>query len=135
MLRDYEKLLKAGNKAQLEKLKEKENIKGGWDDIDLEYAAGRIEGELEELYMALDCEDEYFLEEIRREAADIANFAHMIILRCDKFIKAEKKMVKTVRKCQVCGCTDNDCSRCIERTGYACYWVEDDLCSACVEDK
>ncbi|MEN6421290.1 MAG: hypothetical protein ABFD76_05025 [Smithella sp.] len=35
-------------------------------------------------------------------------------------------------KCRVCGCTDDDCSQCIERTGKPCYWVEDDLCSACV---
>lgn len=34
--------------------------------------------------------------------------------------------------CRVCGCTDLDCSGCIERTGQACYWVEEDLCSACV---
>lgn len=35
------------------------------------------------------------------------------------------------RKCRTCGCTDSDCSRCIWRTGRACHWVEDDLCSAC----
>jgi hypothetical protein len=35
------------------------------------------------------------------------------------------------RKCRVCGCTDNDCSQCIKKTGFPCYWIEDDLCSAC----
>lgn len=35
--------------------------------------------------------------------------------------------------CRVCGCTENDCSQCIEKTGDACHWVEDDLCSACVD--
>lgn len=39
-----------------------------------------------------------------------------------------------VQTCRVCGCTDEDCSRCIARTGMACDWVEDDLCSACSED-
>lgn len=34
--------------------------------------------------------------------------------------------------CRECGCTDEDCSGCIERTGVACSWVEADLCSACV---
>ena len=34
-------------------------------------------------------------------------------------------------KCRVCGCTNEDCSRCIERTGEACSWAEDDLCTAC----
>lgn len=35
--------------------------------------------------------------------------------------------------CRGCGCWDGDCSGCIERTGEPCHWVEDDLCSACVE--
>ena len=38
----------------------------------------------------------------------------------------------TVRTCRVCGCTDDDCSGCIERTGLACHWVAADLCSACL---
>jgi hypothetical protein len=33
--------------------------------------------------------------------------------------------------CRVCGCTDDDCAQCIERTGEPCYWVEFELCSAC----
>jgi hypothetical protein len=37
-----------------------------------------------------------------------------------------------VRKCRVCGCTDDDCRGCIEKTGEPCRWVEEDLCSACV---
>lgn len=37
-----------------------------------------------------------------------------------------------VRSCRACGCTDDDCSICIARTGLACHWVEDDLCSACL---
>lgn len=41
--------------------------------------------------------------------------------------------VLDVRACRVCGCTDDDCSGCIERTGSACSWVEWDLCSACDE--
>lgn len=39
-----------------------------------------------------------------------------------------------VRKCRVCGCTEEDCSQCIKKTGKACHWVEQDLCSACVEE-
>ncbi|HET6255837.1 MAG TPA: hypothetical protein VFE32_17300 [Puia sp.] len=42
--------------------------------------------------------------------------------------------VPAVRKCRVCGCTDDDCRQCIEKTGNACHWVEADLCSACVEE-
>lgn len=39
------------------------------------------------------------------------------------------------RRCRNCGCTDLDCSQCIEKTGEPCSWVEEDLCSACVEPK
>jgi len=35
------------------------------------------------------------------------------------------------RSCRVCGCTDADCSQCIQKTGKPCHWVEEDLCSAC----
>jgi hypothetical protein len=33
--------------------------------------------------------------------------------------------------CRVCKCTDDDCSRCVEKTGVPCHWIEPDLCSAC----
>jgi hypothetical protein len=48
-------------------------------------------------------------------------------------MKTRKKINKRVRACRVCGCTDADCSDCIERTGEPCHWVEIDLCSACVD--
>ncbi len=35
------------------------------------------------------------------------------------------------RACRKCGCTDDNCQQCIERTGQPCLWVEEDLCSAC----
>lgn len=40
--------------------------------------------------------------------------------------------------CHICGCTDEDCSGCIARTGTPCHWVHDPtkdekpLCSACL---
>lgn len=37
-------------------------------------------------------------------------------------------------KCKVCGCTNEDCRNCIEKTGKACHWVEEDLCSACEKE-
>jgi hypothetical protein len=36
------------------------------------------------------------------------------------------------RRCRKCGCTQDDCSKCIERTGQPCHWVKMDLCSACI---
>lgn len=38
----------------------------------------------------------------------------------------------TNQKCRVCSCTQDDCTGCIERTGAPCYFIEDNLCSACV---
>jgi hypothetical protein len=38
-----------------------------------------------------------------------------------------------VAHCRACGCTDDDCRGCIERTGEPCHWVAEDLCSACAD--
>jgi hypothetical protein len=46
---------------------------------------------------------------------------------------AYRESQTTAVHCTVCGCTDDDCSGCIERTGVPCYWVSPTLCSACVE--
>jgi len=35
------------------------------------------------------------------------------------------------RICLKCGCTDDDCRACIKKTGEPCYWIGDNLCSAC----
>lgn len=47
-------------------------------------------------------------------------------------VASEIDAIANTRTCVSCGCTEDDCSGCIERTGEACYWVDDDLCSACV---
>ena len=43
-------------------------------------------------------------------------------------------MSMAARKCLFCGCTDDDCSRCIEKTGTPCHWIEEDVCSACASE-
>lgn len=50
--------------------------------------------------------------------------------------KPASEPTKAAPACRVCGCTTNDCSQCIERTGEPCTWAEDpiengDLCTAC----
>lgn len=35
--------------------------------------------------------------------------------------------------CISCGCSDWNCTQCIDKTGEPCYWAEQDLCSACAE--
>jgi hypothetical protein len=82
-MRNYEKLIESGNKAQMEKLRENEH-KRGFDNLDVRYSNRRIKEEQQELDHAIAIGD---LEAIRREAADIANFAHMIIYRCDSILE------------------------------------------------
>jgi hypothetical protein len=89
MPRNYDELISAGNKAQLEKLKIHKDKPGNFEDIDLKWANKRIGDELWELSNEVHAEKTDYCK-IRHEAADIANFAHMIILRCDKEI-ADKK--------------------------------------------
>ena len=42
-------------------------------------------------------------------------------------------MFENEMACRLCGCTDHDCPGCVEKTGEACYWVADGVCSACVQ--
>lgn len=35
------------------------------------------------------------------------------------------------RTCVFCGCTEEDCSQCIEEQGYPCHWISDRVCSRC----
>lgn len=37
------------------------------------------------------------------------------------------------RICLGCGCTNENCIHCIKKTGQPCYWVEENLCSACAQ--
>ena len=88
-MKDYSQLFIHGNQAQLEKLKENESTEG-FDNIDIQYAMTRLYEEHVELHnLLIDDDNEEWrkkldYEQIRREAADVANFAHMIILKCDK---------------------------------------------------
>lgn len=34
-------------------------------------------------------------------------------------------------KCKRCGCTDDDCTWCYDRTGVPCFWLLPRICSAC----
>lgn len=54
---------------------------------------------------------------------------------CERLTEEERLAWAQLRRegvCRVCGCTDNDCMQCVEKTGEPCHWVEPDLCSACV---
>ena len=92
-MRDYRKLLRAGNKAQLEKLKQNTH-KNDFDNLGLHYIYYRMEQELKELQVELFAEDgrtpktynEIDFAATRLEFADNSNFSDMGILACDKEI-------------------------------------------------
>jgi hypothetical protein len=42
--------------------------------------------------------------------------------------------MKQKQTCRICGCTDDNCRACVEKTGAPCFWIEDNLCSACLNE-
>lgn len=50
-------------------------------------------------------------------------------------VDGENIIYHPVPACRVCGCTNDDCRQCIDKTGKPCTWIEPDLCSACVPQK
>jgi hypothetical protein len=40
-------------------------------------------------------------------------------------------MSKKIKRCRKCGCTDDNACQHFE-SGQTCFWVQDDLCFACV---
>ena len=90
---EFNELLKSGNMAQLEKLN-KNKHKNGFDNINILNAIEKI------IYHVSNLEEEEYsyrigdadatLNLIRNRAANIANFAHMIILKCDKELSKDE---------------------------------------------
>ena len=70
------------------------------------------------------------VEELLEAATDQVRAAGELATAVDAFLG--------IRRCRVCGCTDDNCRECVERTGVPCSWVasaETDagpICSACV---
>ena len=91
MVEDYKKLFESGNKAQLEQMNKHKHYTG-WDNFGL--GAGfngirknaiKIEEQLYTLFTRQGRKkDSIDYEKVRERAANIANFAHMMILDCDK---------------------------------------------------
>lgn len=52
----------------------------------------------------------------------------------DSLVRYADRCWRPARVCRVCGCTDDDCSQCVEKTGAPCEWVAEDLCSACIDE-
>lgn len=89
MKNKYSKMFKAGNKAQLEQMV-KNDHKKGWDNTHMSWAIKKIGEHLPEMNITTFYKrpvSSYV--RLRKLAADVANLAQMIILRCDKIISEE----------------------------------------------
>jgi hypothetical protein len=66
---------------------------------------------------------------IARVIDDIA-----LMVASSEMMKEQAKPYHPSGVCQICGCTDDDCRQCIQRTGESCAWAnaEHTLCTACV---
>lgn len=85
-MRDIANLIEAGTDAQIEKL-EANAHKTGFSSLEIDTLFKMLECEVDELLLEVndwkDGKDN--LDKVRLEAADVANFAHMIILKCDEY--------------------------------------------------
>jgi len=90
--REYVNLLHSGCKAQLEKLTEN-SYKPGFEGNDLAGTYMMLEAEVGELWETIETKE---LTDIRREAADVANYAHIIIFNCDRLLKEGCKLLSDV---------------------------------------
>lgn len=68
----------------------------------------------------------------KRRVIRFANKLMMILCGDDPDATGAKSGV-----CRVCGCTEENCTQCVEKTGKPCHWVntEKTLCSACAENE
>lgn len=86
MSRDYHELIDAGNTAQMEKLRARE-YKGDYEELEFDELFHLIIDEALELRAEIrrtNVPNIMRLNRIRNEAADVANYAHMVILRAER---------------------------------------------------
>jgi len=97
----YKELFESGNKAQQEKLLKYEKERKGLYEIDLYYALSKIYNNYNDINKCLyakyrdnsNASSDIDFDLLRSKAANLANFAHMIIYQCDEAIA--KKYRKT----------------------------------------
>jgi len=68
--------------------------------------------------------------ELLKLGFDVPRFKTRRIL-IDKKTGEVSEAPPAVRTCRKCGCTQDDCSQCVAKTGAPCHWVGEDKCSAC----
>jgi hypothetical protein len=71
----------------------------------------------------------------RRLVIEAVHALEAVLLEADLLDEADRRRIRAdspeTRKCRVCGCIDTqECSD-PNHGGEPCYWIADDLCSAC----
>jgi hypothetical protein len=86
---EYSAMFLVSIKEQVKRLKESEPYKNGWDNMKLDYCFKKIEDNLNVISGIgtddLDCD----MKSLIHHLADIANYANMAILKCQKVIDGE----------------------------------------------
>ncbi len=80
-------------------------------------------------FFGIDIDEKYREVCEREEFKEPAEWANLKADGTPKTAKS-KKGKKQVRKCRVCGCTEE---KACQTAGGPCHWVEEDLCSACAD--
>jgi len=88
-MRDKVELIKHANIAMIEKLNENDS-KPDWTEMSLREMLGGVMLEMDELEDSVN--EHQGFEAIRREAADVSNYAAMIVLFCDRSIDKLKQI-------------------------------------------
>jgi len=91
----YDKLIEAGNKAQIEKMEEnsrKDEFQDRWDNFPIDISIYHMKRNMKKLIeIEFDMKEndaKMWYEILRMKAANIANYADMIILKCDEMIQS-----------------------------------------------
>jgi hypothetical protein len=85
----YSTIFLASIPEQIKRLKENELCRSGWDNIKLDYSFEKIEENLNCINMISGDDLDDDLKSIINHLADIANYANMAILKCQKIIDGE----------------------------------------------
>lgn len=57
--------------------------------------------------------------------------------QCHREQPEESPTCVAVKRCRICGCTEDDCRQCIAATGSPCSWDDDDpdICTRCADEE
>lgn len=83
----YSEMIKAGNDEQISRMELYENYKYGYEDVDIFTASRKITDHIPRLLkLSVLIHNTHNIPQIKKLAADISNYCHMIIFKCNKLM-------------------------------------------------